>query len=403
MLNMMKKDLKELVSNKIIWFVLCIVLIIIVISTTFVGEKQDDGGEDSTSITIGVLDLDNSNYSKLLLSYFEENEALSSYISLVKGTADELNEMMIQNSLDMYLEIPKDFVTNMVQIEHAPIKVYINTYDSTKALLIKNLLQSYEKYVAAVEIGCVTLYEVMELSKMPQELIDEKNVEISYDLIFTAISKDAFFKEVNISDISAIPLKTYYVYEAIYLIICYLSVMLGIQFLRERQKGIYKRLLTTGTSMTGLVVGKIFVFAGFCELIIILLSTLLHFTSGGGPKFQTVLLISMFLWISCAICVFISACIKNIATYLLSMNLIIIFGAIIGGGIIPLSFLPKELYQIASKTPNAWFIKEMIRFQGPEANGFDVSLISIALAFIGFVLLSGAMYRRREANANDKL
>lgn len=403
MLGIMKKDLKELVSNKRIWISLVVVLIVVIISTTFVDKEQDNKGEVSTSVAIGILDLDQSMYSKLLLDYFVENEAFAAYITILTGTKEELDEKMKQNELDLYIVFPKNFVQDIVNIEHTPIQVFINASDTTKAILIKNLLQSYEKYIAAVEINCVTLYEVMELSQMPQDLIDEKNVKISYDLIFTAIGKDEFFKDMIIPDIATVPLATYYTYEVLYLLFCYLSVLLGISFLKEKKKGIYKRLLTTGYSMTAMVTGKIIVFAGVCQLTFLALSAIFNIVSGVGLMPQAVLFASLFLWCTCAFSVFLSACINNISTYLLSMNLIILFGAILGGGIIPLSYLPEELYRLASGMPNAWFIKEMIRLKVGGISGSMSVIISMLIAFVAFVLLSGLLYRRREAKADENL
>ena len=51
----------------------------------------------------------------------------------------------------------------MIKIENTPLQILLNIEDKTKALLMKNLLEGYEKFVSAVEINCVTLYEVMEL------------------------------------------------------------------------------------------------------------------------------------------------------------------------------------------------------------------------------------------------
>ena len=67
-----------------------------------------------------------------------------------------------------------------------------------------------------------------------------------------------------------------------------------------------------------------------------------------------------------------------------------------------IDFTIRNVGKVTSELFN-YKVGDKFFIRGPYGNGFDVSLISIALAFIGFVLLSGAMYRRREANADDKL
>lgn len=396
MFNTMKKDFKELGSYKKIWFVLIVVLIIGIISTTFVDKKQNTKGEVSSSIRIGILDLDNSKYSKLLLDYFAENDLYASYIQIVTGTKDELDEKLRNNALDMYIVVPKDFVQNIVKIIHEPIMVRLNANDTTKAILMKNVLQGYEKFVAAVEINCVTLYEVMELSKMPQTVIDQKNVQISYELIYTALDKDIIFNDRLVTDIKTVPLLNYFIYELVYLVICYIPITLGLSLIRERQFCIHRRLLTTGSSMFLMLMGKMLVFVGAFELIFIAYSFINYFINGSGFTLQAACFICLFLCCVSTFHVLMSAIIKNISTYLLAMNLFVLFGAIIGGGIIPFAYLPEGLSRVTKYTPNAWFLKMMIRLSSYESNLKITEAISLAMISIVMLLIAGLLYRKRE-------
>lgn len=403
MFYIMKKDLKELGSYKKIWLVLIVVLIIGLISTTFVEKKQNTKGEVSSSITIGILDLDNSKYSKLLLNYFVENEMYASYIQIVTGTKEELEEKIKNNGIDMYIVVPKDFVQNIVQIIHEPIIVRLNANDVTKAVLMKNVLEGYEKFVAAVEINCVTLYEVMELSKMPQELIDQKNAQISYDLIYTALNKDVIFNDILVTDIKTLPLMKYFQYELLYLVINYIPIALGLSLIKERQLGIHRRLLTTGSNMTWMLVGKTLVYTGIFELFFLIFAFLCNYINKGVFTLQMICCSSLFLFCISTFHVLMSAIIKNTSTYLLATNLLVIFGAIIGGGVIPLAYLPESFDKITKLSPNAWFLKTMIRLNSKDSSLKVMEVFCYVIIFSGMLLISGLLYRKREVENYENL
>lgn len=403
MINILRKDLKEILSHKKIWFTLIVVLIGFVISTTIATNTYKPKENTTNNITIGLLDLDKSMYSKLFLQFFEENEAYASYIKVVTGTKEELDEMIGNKQLDMYLIVPENFAEHMIQIQNDSIHVVINAADATKAIIIKNLLEGYEKYIAAVEINCVALYDIMEKSGMSQDLIDEKNVEVSYDLVFTALGKNNFFQEIFVSNMNTVPLVEHYVYEAVFLIIAYISVLIGIRMLQEEQAGILKRMLVTGSSMTAMVVGKIIVYAGICELFLVSTNIGIHFAAHHALSVQGLIFVSMILWCFCAVCVLLSSIIKNISNYLLTMNMLILFGTILGGGVIPASYLPDVLKMISKKLPNSWFRKEIIRLNSQGTNLKESTIIILLLVFIVSVIGASALYRRREVRENESL
>ncbi|WP_313129267.1 ABC transporter permease [Anaerocolumna sp.] len=401
MLNLLRKDYKELVSNKkIIWMIL-LVLIIFIISTNYNAKKPQETNPVS-KIQFALTNSDNSPYSKLLIEYFKESESFSSYINVVEGDREKLLKQFQQAQFDVYLEIPENFANNLMVLEHQPVKVLINSKDPVKAVLIKNLLESYETYISAVEINCVGLYEVMSLTGMDQELIYKKNYEISLDLIFTALGKEAFFHYQEISDYPSTSVRDYYFYAFLVMAISYGALYVGYQMMKEKNLGTFSRLHTIGLSTYVIVLEKVL----FSALLLILTAGttyLIAYSVTGNTlplKLISIIFLTVLFYISLAI--FLSSIFRNVQNYMIAGNLMYFLFSIIGGGIIPIQYLPEVLKEMAKLTPNYWIEKVCLLIQKGIVNSiYGKFLIGIGICSVIFILLSIAFYNREEVRLDD--
>ncbi|MDF2589999.1 MAG: hypothetical protein K0S41_3840 [Anaerocolumna sp.] len=388
MLYLLKKDFKELLVHKKRIVLSFIVLIILIIGTSYHVNKKDVTFS-TAKIGFGVIDNDNSSYSKLLLDYFKKSESFSSYINIVQNDSKEIERLFQNGELDIYLEIPKDFAKNMIYMKHLPIKVNINSADTTKALLLKNVLESYEKYIRAVEVNCITLYDLMEQKNMDLDLIYEKNIEISYDLIFTALGKETFFSYNEENEFPSTSLQSYYTYGVIFFVLFYISFYIGFLNIKERKQGIMQRLLSTGLSVNSFLLEKII----FGVIVLSLVIGFFSITFNFDHKVDVNLKMNMFYFISVLFCVsfsvFLSECFQDIQVYILSGNVIGFFFNILGGSIIPIMYLPKQIQTLSKFTPNYWFIKIMTSFkQGLNIGIYYTIVFFLITCSICFYLLS---------------
>ncbi len=352
MLNLMKKDLKIWSLGKRKWMFLLGVLIMIVISTSWHAKNED---EKDTYITIGVVDLDNSEYSKLMISYFEESDIFTEYANVIVGSESEISEKFYQGELTMYLIVPSDFAQNLINIQNVPMQAYINSEDKTRAIILKNMLLAYERYISAVEINCVSLYELMLETGMPSELCEEVNVDISMDLVFTALGKTDFFTFNEMEDVKHVPLVTYYCFEVLFLFLSYLAMLAGMDLLKERRQGVLARLISSGTNVTTIILQKMIYYV---VMIAVLLGILYGVVLSGGMKISGGLFVFILFYFAMASMFFmlISAFITKIPTFLLISNIMILFGAVLGGGLIPILYLPPSMKYLAKSMVNYWFL-----------------------------------------------
>lgn len=390
MLNTVIKEIKELFSDKRIWIGIFLVLIIIIIGTSYNREKSDIKTEDL--LHLGVINKDDSSYSDLLLSYFNGSETFSSLITVILGEEGEIRKAYQNGELDIYIEIPEGFSQNMIRIEHSPIKVRINIEDTTKAILFQNILLSYEKYIAAVEVNAVGLYEIMELGGMDRKLIEEANTEISLDLIFTALGKEAFFTFREIDTFPATRVDEYYMISILVMALMYAGLYAGFRVLKEASLGTLTRVKTTGLPMLRFLSAKMLILTCILSAFTILSLSILKGRWSIGILFTGISVTLFCVTVS----LLLSALFSTVQRYILVGNLLVFYFIVIGGGIIPIQFLPQDIIKLSKFTPNYYILEGIIRLdQGQSGFTYRISLILTVISALSFFLAIFLFERRK--------
>ena len=352
---MIIKDMKLLLKERKMLIVLIALVLIGAVGVMFAQPSLS-----GTKVRFGVYDADDSQYSKMLVSYFEENENFSSYITLVQGTPDELDRMLANGELDLYLMIPEDFAARLMRIDNVPIRAVIDGSDMTKAVLYRNLLESYAKYIGSVEVNAQAVYDIMSEEGYSREEVNSVNYSLSYDLIFTALGKDDFFEHVELERIEGVSLVNYYISAGIVLVIMYAGLMAGLSFLKERKCLASERLRCAGKSVASQFFSKLTAFFILCGIAIGVLIAVLNLSGGIHFSIGSIFFIYVGLALFCAFFMLISQFTDSAGSYSIFANMLILLLFVVGGGIIPIMYLPEAVASVARFTPNYWFIRTLL-------------------------------------------
>lgn len=398
MLNLMKKDLKLWFMSNRIWTFLLGVLIMLIISTSWHAKEEE---KKEVYVSIGVVDLDDSAYSKLMLSYFDESKLFHEYAKVIVGSKKDIEEKFRLGELTMYLVVPENFAQNLIDIQNVPMEAYISTDDKTRAVVLKNMLEAYEKYISAVEINCVTLYEVMLEAGMSKALRQQVNVEISMDLVFTALGKADFFEVIELDDVKAVPLVTYYSFEIIFLFISYLALLAGMDLLRERRQGLLMRLISTGTKVELVVTQKLLLYTSLIGSLLGLLYLILG-VRGISIYLGVFAFIILYFAFASMVFMLLSSFFTKLPTFLLISNVLILFGAVLGGGMIPIEYLPNSMITIAKATMNYWFQRSStLLFSGHEKLSVTLVIFVLLCIVLGIFICSLLISRKEGMHRED--
>lgn len=390
------KDFKILYFKRKKYMILLIVLIMLIIGTSFYENISTKIGYES-KVRLGVVDHDNSTYSTLLLDYFQNNETFRSYIELQQGTESELQELLMNKQLDCTIVIPEGFAQNLIHLVHDPIHVSINISDRAKSIVIKNILQSYEKYIQAVEIGSVGIYEILLFSGANTITASEINESVSIDLIVTALGKDSFFEFHEVKEYPSTNYSLYYMFDVLCISLTYLSIYIGFQMLKERRTGMSQRMLLLGITSKTMLLEKILL--TFIPVFIVLCTFSLSFSKivDINQWMKYMIFFIMFSFVCYLFFVLLSALCSTESNYMIVSNLLAFYGIVLGGGIVPISLLPWNLARFAIVTPNYWFIKTALLIDnGMDLFFYIIIIFLLVVLSVLFYLLTVRFYGREE-------
>lgn len=327
-----------------------LVLIIVMISTFCYVRKQEPKEEKFGKISLGVAKEDTSEYADLLMTYFNENEVFLSYVELTEAKETLLRKSLEEGKLDAYLVIPKNFAHSMIQMENLPIHAKVSMKNPTKALILRHAMEAYKTYIEAVEVNCTALYRKMTEENFTEKELDAANFEISMDLIFTALGKDAFFKkEIVEPEIpKTLSLTEHYQYTLVYFVLLFIFVPAGLQVIALKKSGMKNRLQTVNISA-----GSMLTAVGIPYLLISVFAVwaVLQVKGASDRTFRALVFVIPWLLIFLLLGLF---C-KDTMRYLFICSMLIVCLAVLGGSLIPESFLPDSFKTLAQWMPNRNF------------------------------------------------
>jgi len=331
-----------------------LVLIIVMISTFCCAKNQEPETEEQTKITLGVACEDSSEYASLLLQYFKDSETFQNYVELVEAEEHKLKNALEAGKLDAYLVIPENFAQSMIQMENLPIRASISMEHPTKALILRHVMEAYETYIETVEVNCMALYRRMKDEGFSGMQLNAANVEISMDLIFTALGKDDFFRnrmvETNTSE--HLSLVEHYQYTLVYFLLLFVYIPAGLRVISLRKSGLFTRFKAVQIS-----VGSVLTAIGIPYLLLsVLLVAGVLLVQGDWHRSQAALLFVL-PWL--VVFLLFGVFCKDEKQYLFVCSMLLVCLAVFGGSLIPEEFLPDSFRKIAEWMPNRNFVRVM--------------------------------------------
>ncbi len=330
--------------------VFVIVLMLAMVSTICYVREQEMEEVEGSKIGLGVAVEDISAYAELLLQYFNENEIFLQYVELIEAEEQKLKEVLEQGKLDAYLVIPENFAESMIEMENLPIKARVSMASPTKALILRHVMEAYENYIEAVEVNCTALYRYMKESGFAQKELDAANMEISLELIFTALGKDTMFRNhmVETEKKEVLSLVEHYQYTGVYFILLFLFIPAGLHLIALRQNGLTNRL-----KAVNIPIGSVVVAVGLPYLLLaaVLLGGVCYIK--GSPDRMGEAFLLVFPWLLAALLLGVVS--KENKRYLFVCSMVLVCLAVVGGSLIPEEFLPDSFRTVAAWMPNRNF------------------------------------------------
>ena len=353
-MNNLIKDIKLILYNKkLIISVVCFIIAICVISGTYSYSNKRTFG-----IRVGIVNNDNTEYSKLLLNFFKSNESFSELVHIVEDNEQTIVSEFDTGNLDAYIIIPEAFAQSLMDIESTRIKVRINQDKEVEAVMLKAVMLSYEKYVTAVQYNSYGLYKNLKKSGLPRKENIKINLLSSWDMVYMVLDKEQFFDYKVIKN-DEINIVQYYICVILYVIILYFSIFVGLKIYNEKKYGVFNLYKVSNGKWWSIIISKLFVMGAILIVFLIFISNKLFQVMNKVISFDTFKVFLLYSLVHIAIMIVLAMIISNKNTYVLLTNASALFIIILGGGIIPKAFMPSNIGILVKYLPLSSYINQI--------------------------------------------
>jgi ABC-2 type transport system permease protein len=365
LLVMAEKNLRLIFKDKLSIVQLFIPIIIIMLSIKLFSFSNG-------TVKIGIIDEDSSNSSKILISSLSN----SSSINTVPLESSTVESTMMENSIPVTIEIPKDFEKSIINGTPEKINVLCEKDNSMgDAITAMVNLQVQDLY----NLGITSNNNYNEYKSLLSKYSDDtvkitwetlSDLERGFDLTQTSIAFVIFFLMMRASSVSHIVLS-------------------------ERWNKTYFRIFTTPVTSFQYIGGNIL--ANFLLLafqLLITLITLIFFANiytgvGFIPLFILLLGIAL---VTVAFGTFSTALFFNSKGYGMFSNIVITITTMISGSFTSINFLPESVKFIAPFTPQYWVMNGITKLQ--MGMGIDSIIINMGILLLfSIALFLAAAYK----------
>ncbi|WP_079708986.1 ABC transporter permease [Paraliobacillus ryukyuensis] len=230
--------------------------------------------DEQQSIEVGLVDLDESEETTMLVDLIDEASLLGSYIHIKKYTAEEAQSALDMGTLSAYVTFPENFTTDLYQGHPVKIPIMGNQKQPVKSYIIKELLNSMTRYIASAQANILTINQYAK--SLPIEDAERQEIllnQFNQFMLFT-LSKDNIIQEEQISNLTTTSPVQYYSIAGWFILITIWMLSIYILIGKEDGLAIQNRMRLYGVTrfqqmvsrmllvfIYGLVLGLISLFA----------------------------------------------------------------------------------------------------------------------------------------------
>lgn len=387
-------QIRQIKRNSMLFFIPIVMFIFVFLF--FSSEKVE--GSFLETLEIGLIVEDEGIYAKMLTDALTDTDAFRNFANIYQDDSQVIIEKFESGQLDAMITMPEGFVDSIMYFESNPIEVKVNYNEPLKGIIIKNIMSSYEKYIASSEIGIMTLFDQMEDLGFEWETIVSYNEQISYDLIFTALSRNNMMNYNGIISIPSVVSTTYYFIAIMIMFLMYIGTYAAINLIREREDMCFVRLKIAKISLLNYMLSKAIGTTLFISTIVLGWLVLFSvFTNGiiGDNLFELCLFLVVAIFFNVVLAMFMTAYIEREEGVILVSNVFIFINGIIGGSIIPIPMMPVALQEVAVISPNYWMIRAFLSFySGYNLNQGFLVVISLLILSMIMLIVTSIQYKR---------
>lgn len=318
-------------------------LIVTLIITLFIPPEDEP-------IEIGIVDLDRSDETQVIMNMISESSDLGSFIVIHSMSETEAIRKIEQDQISTYITFPENFTNNLYEGKSVSLPITGNPSQVTDSYLIKEFLDSVTRLISAAQANILTINHYAKELEMDIEERHDMLFNQFVDFLLYTVGKDKMIDQEKITNhATASPIHYYSLASWFIIVIVWLLFVYNLLY-KEETARIKARMKLYGVTEIQQLFAKIFV-----TLVIVLplavggliiLQHLLDFQLDQEDywRITIVLFLHSSLFLSCL--AIIESIISSAKLRLLGQSFLTILLIIMSGTIIPTIYFPLKIQTV---------------------------------------------------------
>ncbi len=311
-------------------------------------------------LQVGVVLEDKTVYTQMLVDDFESKKDLSRFFQLREGEESEIKEAFKSGELDGMIVIPDGFFTALLSFDKRPMEISIHNDDPIKATILYNGFLAYEEYIISVEKSISSFYENFR-PQVSKEGFHAYNDALSIELIMMMLNRNDLYEFHEIVEIPSASSLDYYFVAMLVMFVFLMALYLGTAWIYERHSNVFLRLTLTRVKAYEYIISRFLADWSVMAIVVSFWYILFGiFSENGNLSLKGYFFVLVLSLGSVGITGVIALIVNEISDMALISTMVVFFGSVLGGSIIPIHYLPDSLKTIGSWTPNFLMIRTIL-------------------------------------------
>lgn len=321
-------------------------------------------GEKMEPFQVAVVDQEQTLETRYIINHLKNTEAGKQLLSMRLVTMEDAQTLLNNGSVAAIVIIPEGITNNLYYAEPTVLQIIGNPKYPFQAEILRDILQTGAELISIAQGGIETLWEYMDRIGMDRDVMADKYADTAFNFYIKVLGRDQVMKAMG--QVSAtgmnIPLEYYIV--SIFIIFMFFQALSVLQpvFSDLERKTVHRIILKGGTSFHYILAKYLSVVT--VQFLQYFIPGILVFLAAGNSSDSSFLLVPAgFIAISlcsCSMIMVFGYLITKMEAAIGFGFVFILLSAFLGGGIIPLAFLPETIRNLSIISPHYWAMQTLL-------------------------------------------
>ncbi len=306
--------------------------------------------EDQSPIQVGLVDLDESKETKLLVDMLDEASQLGSYIHIHNMKETAAKQKISSDELSSYIVFPENFTANLYQGIPVTLPIIGNPDQPIQSQMVKTLIESVTRHIRASQANVLTINQYAKQLPLDNEARNDLVFEQFKEFVFYTLGRKQLIQEEQIVNQATANPVTYYSLGGWFIIFTIWLLLIYNFLYQDVSRRMHQRMALYEVKMIQLILAKLIVTLSLVTFIGLgLLFALIQLLQWDVQLIDVLrILIVTILYSTCFLLSvsIIEAIIASHRLRLITQIGLTLLILLLSGAIIPTIYLPLSLQQI---------------------------------------------------------